>query len=432
MTSPLQQHETLSLAQAITDLLVVLHLPVLSALHGDGVAMTEVVSTLSGVLGISQAAVAQIFAGVAAYGPLSPYSEFTQTLSDSVRWASRLTGPALHGDALAFMEAKAVVAQVPGATYSVIVGAVHAVGAWLNVQYPVILASAAFRGDGFAQAEASSQALAVPKAAALGAYSWYMDTLFTNPLEVDCATAAILYVLGKRTSTAINGKQGPDTGRDLGNWAVLGILDGICTHEWYAYMQRVADGVQTDQITDAFAMTLTSGLLFTPAYGAGFLALLSLLEGRGVGGAVDRVRLDLPDLFWRSTKVWTPTNFILFGFVPIRIRTICSMGVHYLFLVSVALWNVAVCDSRDVDAVAEQPELGAVTTTLIRDCAVLDSEPRQEVDINLGRRRGSGSRWNSVQNAFVVVSRQEPEKASLSLLFFLILISVRTGRGNRV
>ena len=59
-----------------------------------------------------------------------------------------------------------------------------------------------------------------------------------------------------------------------------------------------------------------------------------------------RAKTDGEELFWKTTKVWGPTNALLFGLVPLHLRTIVSMGIHYVFLVGLALWDASLRDSR--------------------------------------------------------------------------------------
>ena len=202
-------------------------------------------------------------------------------------------------------------------------------------------------------AHAAEAVVAVPGAA----YAWYVGALTGNGLAVDTATASLLYALGVLTETAITGKA--ISARYVAIWAILGVGDGLTTHAWYGFLQSradhltqqlvsVGDGVLTypGQLPEGVGMTLVSNLLFTPVYCAGFLVLLSLLEGKGWNGAVERVQLDGEALFWKATKVWGAANLMLFSFVPIDVRTAASMGIHYVFLVAVALWNTAAVEGR--------------------------------------------------------------------------------------
>ena len=39
--------------------------------------------------------------------------------------------------------------------------------------------------------------------------------------------------------------------------------------------------------------------------------------------------------------MWGPVNLLLFTVVPLQMRTVVSMCIHYFFLVGLALWDVA-------------------------------------------------------------------------------------------
>jgi len=49
-----------------------------------------------------------------------------------------------------------------------------------------------------------------------------------------------------------------------------------------------------------------------------------------------------------STKIWTPINMILFGLVPLELRTLVCMGFHYVFLVGLALWDATVTAEKTI------------------------------------------------------------------------------------
>lgn len=174
------------------------------------------------------------------------------------------------------------------------------------------------------------------------ALAW--SCIFANPLVMDGFMAAVLYAAGKLTSSSISGQK--QTMRWLFNWAVCGVVDGVCTHQWYHYLQALADLTTYSTMTKALAMTATSNLLYTPIYCIGFLFLLSMLEGKGVAGAKTRIRLDIKPLFFNSFKVWGPTNVLLFAFVPLHIRTVVSMLIHYVFLVGLAVWDFRATANR--------------------------------------------------------------------------------------
>lgn len=219
--------------------------------------------------------------------------------------------------------------------------------------------------DSTTLAQAAETVATVPGAA----YAWYIGALTgKGALSVDTATASVLYTLGVLTETAITGKA--ISARVVATWACLGLADGLATHAWYGFLQSRADDVTQQlvsvsegvltypgQLPEGIGMTLVSNLLFTPLYCTGFLLLLSLLEGKGWDGAIQRVQLDVQALFWKATKVWGLSNLMLFSFVPVDVRTATSMGIHYVFLVAVALWNTAALEGRTGPGAAAGPEI---------------------------------------------------------------------------
>ena len=71
-------------------------------------------------------------------------------------------------------------------------------------------------------------------------------------------------------------------------------------------------------------------------------------------------------LLQKTTKVWVPVNVLLFGLIPLQARTMVSMGIHYLFLVGIALWDAAMRESRAQGAAAGPvlPEIGSANDVL--------------------------------------------------------------------
>lgn len=172
----------------------------------------------------------------------------------------------------------------------------------------------------------------------------------TNPLLVDALFAGVLYVLGKVTSGAIlNKKQSPE---GLRKWFVCGLVDGWACHAWYSLMELKFAFI-TDRLQKTIAMNGVSTVLFTPAYCAGFLVLLSVLEKKGLRGAVSRVQRDWKGLARTSAGVWAAFNVPLFLWVPLSMRVMASMGFHYVYLVGLALWDANARAAAKAGAMAE-------------------------------------------------------------------------------
>jgi len=217
-------------------------------------------------------------------------------------------------------------------------------------------------GTALALAQAVNDVIAAPGVVT----SYYIGALDANALAVDSATAAFLYGLGVVTSSAISGKWEQNMVKHVAKWSALGVVDGVCTHSWYELLQSCANSAALDKASEAASMMLATSVLYTPLYCAGFLGLLSLIDGQGWRGAQERLRLDWWALLQKTLKVWMPVNVLLFGFVPLQARTLVSMGVHFMFLVAIALWDAAIRESRALGTAAGpvSPDLGSANDVL--------------------------------------------------------------------
>jgi len=166
------------------------------------------------------------------------------------------------------------------------------------------------------------------------AFKTVMLTAAAQPVLFDCLFAGILYVLGKVTSGAITGKQ-PSS---LSKWFICGLVDGWACHAWYSLMEFKFAFI-ADRLQKALVMNSVSSAFFTPTYCVGFLILLSLLERNGLRGAVSRVQRDAKSLVLNSSAFWACFNMPLFLFVPLHLRVVVSMALHYVYLVGLAVWD---------------------------------------------------------------------------------------------
>eukprot|EP00961_Rhodomonas_salina_P230828 3119245-Rhodomonas_salina.1 len=150
-------------------------------------------------------------------------------------------------------------------------------------------------------------ATATPHVAA----SLFHQAFGSSPAVADSATGMGLYYLGQRTKGVIAKNQpSPDV---LSRWMVIGLADGLLTHEWYGFLENYMRSFGLGGLTEAAAMTALTTLLYTPMYCAGFLSGLSLLEGKGVRGAADKLRRDWATMTKTTVATWTPVNFALFA-----------------------------------------------------------------------------------------------------------------------
>lgn len=123
----------------------------------------------------------------------------------------------------------------------------------------------------------------------------------------------------------------------LAKWFACGLFDGWALHAWYAVLNGNFGTLPALQQT-VICNGVSSGF-FTPAYCASFLLLLSLLELKGWSSAIERVGRDWKDLATKSVQMWFVLNIPLFLCVPVHLRVVVSMSLHYLYLVGLGLWD---------------------------------------------------------------------------------------------
>jgi len=164
-----------------------------------------------------------------------------------------------------------------------------------------------------------------------------------NAQLLDCIFAGLLYVLGKITSSAFLGKQ--ESLSNLTRWFCCGLFDGWALHWWYSVLDYNFSFLPAFQQT--VIMNGLSSVFYTPTYCAGFLILLSLLEFKGPRGAMNRVRHDWKDLTCKSVFMWSVLNVPLFLCVPVHLRVVVSMGIHYLYIVGLGLWDATARQRHD-------------------------------------------------------------------------------------
>ncbi|EKX32147.1 hypothetical protein GUITHDRAFT_148817 [Guillardia theta CCMP2712] len=165
----------------------------------------------------------------------------------------------------------------------------------------------------------------------------YTEVLSSSPLQTDGVSAALLYLLGKLSAGKIaNQKQEVAW---LARWMLVGLVDGLCTHSWYHYVDDLANTYTQTHLQHTAFMTVASSSVYTPLYCLGFLVVLSLLEFKGVEGSIARVKKDFPDLYKSCLTTWAPLNAIIFGLVPLEFITVTAMVLHYIYLVVIALWD---------------------------------------------------------------------------------------------
>lgn len=227
------------------------------------------------------------------------------------------------------------------------------------------------------------QVLELAETAPSIALSAYQSALAQNPTGTDALTGMSLYFLGKSASGAI--MKDPPCIVWLMRWMICGLCDGACTHQvafplrfrcsllcidmayvdgqWYLFLDSLLSSSGLDHWTQASVMTLLSTCVYTPLYSCAFLAGLTVLEGKGLHTAKERVAKDFAELTSASMLTWGPINLMLFGAVESELRVaasegsidptrpvglacdiqnlICVMlsGIMFLYLIVLALWD---------------------------------------------------------------------------------------------
>jgi len=157
------------------------------------------------------------------------------------------------------------------------------------------------------------------------------------PTLPDTMTATGLYYLGQRAKGVISKAQ--PSWEVLMRWMIIGAADGFSSHQWYAFLEKNIGSVHMDHMSAVAAMTVATAVLFTPLYCAGFLGGLSLLEGKGLRGAGERMQRDFAGLCKATVSTWSIFNMGLFGCVELDQRVTVAMSMHFLYLIALALWT---------------------------------------------------------------------------------------------
>lgn len=181
------------------------------------------------------------------------------------------------------------------------------------------------------------QVLELAETAPSIALSAYQSALAQNPTGTDALTGMSLYFLGKSASGAI--MKDPPCIVWLMRWMICGLCDGACTHQWYLFLDSLLSSSGLDHWTQASVMTLLSTCVYTPLYSCAFLAGLTVLEGKGLHTAKERVAKDFAELTSASMLTWGPINLMLFGAVESELRVAASEGIMFLYLIVLALWD---------------------------------------------------------------------------------------------
>jgi len=159
----------------------------------------------------------------------------------------------------------------------------------------------------------------------------YNAALIRRPMAAQCATGAFLFGTGDVIAQQIIEKKGTD--HDFMRTARLGFYGGalfapIIT-KWYQMLNNLQFKTPTRALV--YRVYLDQAVL-TPVAVAFFFGSMSILEGKGITEAKNRISSAYVPTLLRNWGVFVPAQIINFGLVPVHLRFL-FVGVVSLF------WN---------------------------------------------------------------------------------------------
>ncbi|KIK25159.1 hypothetical protein PISMIDRAFT_677399 [Pisolithus microcarpus 441] len=178
----------------------------------------------------------------------------------------------------------------------------------------------------------------------------YNAALIRRPILAQSATAAVLFGAGDIIAQQAIEQRGKN--HDFLRTARLtfygGAMFGPALTKWYQMLNRIKFSSPTKAVV--YRVWLDQAIL-TPVAVAVFFGTMSVLEGQGVSGAVERTRTAYEPTLIRNWMVFIPTQIINFSIVPHHLRFVV-VSVVSLF------WNtyLSAVNARS------QPQLEFVTS----------------------------------------------------------------------
>ncbi|KAF8550121.1 hypothetical protein OG21DRAFT_1500010 [Imleria badia] len=147
----------------------------------------------------------------------------------------------------------------------------------------------------------------------------YNAALIQRPMIAQSATAAFLFGAGDIIAQQAIERQGKK--HDFMRTARLtfygGAFFGPALTKWYQVLNRIKFASPTKGVI--YRVWLDQALL-TPVAVGFFFGTMSILEGKGISGAVDRISENYQPTLIRNWGVFIPTQIINFAIVPHHLR----------------------------------------------------------------------------------------------------------------
>ncbi|KAI8996219.1 hypothetical protein BD414DRAFT_512668 [Trametes punicea] len=156
-------------------------------------------------------------------------------------------------------------------------------------------------------------------------------SLIRRPMVTQCTTAAVLFGSGDILAQQVFEKKGKD--HDFVRTARLafygGAIFGPVLTKWLQFLERLKFSSPTKGVV--YRVYLDQGV-FTPMVVGMFFGSLTLLEGKGVFAAKERIQEAYVPTLLRNWGVFIPTQIVNFSLVPPHLRFV-TVGTVSLF------WN---------------------------------------------------------------------------------------------
>lgn len=147
----------------------------------------------------------------------------------------------------------------------------------------------------------------------------YNAALIRRPMLAQSATAAVLFGAGDIIAQQAIEQRGKS--HDFMRTARLtfygGAIFGPALTKWYQLLNRIKFSSPTRAVI--YRVWLDQAILTPVAVGV-FFGTMSVLEGKGVSGAVERTRTAYEPTLIRNWMVFIPTQIINFSIVPHHLR----------------------------------------------------------------------------------------------------------------
>ncbi|KAG2356632.1 hypothetical protein BDR07DRAFT_1473705 [Suillus spraguei] len=144
----------------------------------------------------------------------------------------------------------------------------------------------------------------------------YNAALIRRPMFAQSATAAFLFGAGDVIAQQIIERQGKN--HDSNSFLILsGAFFGPALTKWYQLLNRIKFSSPTKAVI--YRVWLDQAIL-TPVAVGFFFGTMSIMEGKGISGAQDRISTAYTPTLIRNWGVFIPTQIINFAIVPHHLR----------------------------------------------------------------------------------------------------------------